>query len=217
MLRMRIAVIGASGWLGGEIAREALARGHQVTAIARNPAGLEQVEGADPAPTDATDGAELMAVLLGHDAVVAAVTDRSGPDRTVIPEIARTLIRAAPASSVPRVAWVGGGGSLDSPEGGRFIDQPGFPEEYKAEALAQAEALDLFRGAPPEVDWTYLSPPAHELVPGDKQGGYRVSGGDKPVTDADGNNRITAGDFAAAMVDELEHPQFSRRRFTVGY
>ncbi len=214
---MRIAVIGASGWLGGAIAREALARGHQVTAIARNPAGLEELDGANPAVADATDGAKLMAVLLGHDAVVAAVTDRSGPDRRVIAEVARTLIKAAPASSVPRVAWVGGGGSLSSPDGGRFIDQPGFPEEYKAEAMAQAEALDLFRSAPPEVDWTYLSPPAHELVPGDKQGGYHVAGGDEPVTDADGNNRVNSGDFAAAMVDELEHPQFSRQRFTVGY
>jgi uncharacterized protein len=214
---MQIAVIGASGWLGGAIAREALARGHEVTAIARNASGLEELEGANPAVADATDGATLMAVLLGHDAVVAAVTDRSAPDRRVIPEVARTLIKAAPASSVPRVAWVGGGASLNTPDGGRFIDQPGFPEEYKAEAMAQAEALDLFRSAPPEVDWTYLSPPVHELVPGDKQGGYRVAGGDEPVTDADGNNRVNSGDFAAAMVDELERPQFSRQRFTVGY
>ncbi len=217
MPRMRIAVIGASGWLGGEIAREALARGHQVTAIARNRAGLEQLDGADPAVADATDGAKLMSILLGHDAVVAAVTDRSGPDRSVIPDTARTLIKAAPASSVARVAWVGGGGSLRSPDGGRFIDQPGFPDEYKAEALAQAEALDLFRSAPPEVDWTYLSPPPHDLAPGDKQGDYRVAGGDEPVEAADGSSRITSGDFAAAMVDELEHPQFSRQRFTAGY
>jgi uncharacterized protein len=214
---MRIAVIGASGWLGGAAAREALARGHQVTAIARNPAGLDEIEGAHPAVADATRGAKLMPVLLGHDVVVAAVTDRSGPDRSVIADAARTLILAASAASVPRIAWVGGGASLKSPDGGRFVDQPGFPDEYRAEALAQVEALKLFRAAPPELDWTYLSPPAHELLPGDKQGGYRVSGGDEPITAPDGSNRITSGDLAAAMVDELERPQFSQRRFTVGY
>ena len=214
---MRIAVIGASGWLGGAITREALARGHQVTAIARDRAKLGEIDGANPAIADATDGATLMPVLLGHDAVVAAVTDRSDPDRSVITDAARTLIMAAPASSVPRIAWVGGGGSLRSPDGGRFVDQPDFPDEYKAEALAQAAALALFRAAPAGVDWTYLSPPAHELLPGDKQGGYRVAGGEEPVMAPDGSSRITSGDFASAMVDELERPQFSRRRFTVGY
>jgi putative NADH-flavin reductase len=214
---MRIAVIGASGWLGGAIAREAQARGHEVTAIARNSEGLADIEWADIRAFDATDEQGLAPVIAGHDVVVSSVTDRSGPDRSMIPRVVRALITAVPAVGLPRLAVVGGGGSLLSEGGQRFIDAPGFPEQHRNEALAGAEALELLRGAPAELDWTYLSPPPENLTPGEKRGGYSVRGDDRPVTNAQGETAISSGDLAAAMVDELEHPKFSRRRFTVGY
>jgi putative NADH-flavin reductase len=214
---MRIAVIGASGWLGGAIAREAMARGHAVTAIARRADGLTDLEGADLRAFDATDGDGLAPVIADHDVVVSAVTDRSGPDRSVIPRVVQALIAAVPEAGVPRLAVVGGGGSLLAVSGHRFIDAPDFPQEHRTEALAGAEALELLRNAPAELDWTYLSPPPENLAPGEKRGGYAVRGDDRPVTDAHGHTAITSGDLAAALVDELEQPQFSRRRFTVGY
>jgi putative NADH-flavin reductase len=214
---MRIAVIGASGWLGGAIAREAMARGHKVTAIARHAERLNDLQGADLRAFDATDSNGLAPVIANHDVVVAAVTDRSGPDRSVIPTVVRALIVAAPEAGVPRLAVMGGGGSLLDPRGERFVDSPGFPEPHRAEALAQAEALELLRHAPAELDWTYLSPPPQNLTPGEKRGAYGVHGGDHPVTDSQGESTISSGDLAAAMVDELEQPQYSRRRFTAGY
>ena len=63
MAGVRIAVIGASGWLGGAIAREALARGHEVTAIGRDRAKLDAVVGARPATVDATDAQALPSVI----------------------------------------------------------------------------------------------------------------------------------------------------------
>jgi putative NADH-flavin reductase len=217
MDRMRIAVIGGSGWLGGTIAREALSRGHEVTAIARDPVRLGKLEGIDVRAFDATDADSLPAVIAGHDVVVSAVTDRSGPGRSVIPDVVRALIVSVPAAGVPRLAVVGGGGSLLAPDGRRFVDDPGFPEQHRTEALAGAEALELLRRAPSELDWTYLSPPPENLADGEKRGGYAVRGDDRPVTNAAGETGIASGDLAAAMVDELENPQFSRRRFTVGY
>ena len=71
---------------------------------------------------------------------------------------------------LPRLAVMGGGGSLLKPDGSRFVDEPGFPDEYKPEALAQAEALALLRAAPDSLDWTYLSTPPHTLIPGDPRG-----------------------------------------------
>ncbi|MGB9184789.1 MAG: NAD(P)H-binding protein [Solirubrobacteraceae bacterium] len=214
---MRIAVIGASGWLGGAIAREALARGHQVTAIGRDRGRLEAVQGAAVGIVDAADADALVSVIAGHDVVVSSVTDRSGADRSIIPTVARALIVAVPQAAGPRLAVVGGGGSLLHADGHRFVDAPGFPEEHKPEALAQAEALDALRAAPGELDWTYLSPPPHNLVNGEKRGGYQVRGDERPVVDASGASAITSGDLAAAMLDELEAPQFARRRFTAGY
>jgi putative NADH-flavin reductase len=164
-----------------------------------------------------TDRESLVAAIRGHDVVVSSVTDRSGPDRSIIPVSARALLEAVPAAGVARLAMVGGGGSLESEPGVRGIDRPDFPDAYRAEAEAQAEALDILRGSDSDVDWTYMSPPPHDLVPGEKRGGYRAEAGDTPVTDDRGESRITAGDFASAMVDELEQPRFSGRRFTAAY
>jgi uncharacterized protein len=214
---MRIAVIGASGWLGGAIAREAMERGHQVTAIGRHRDRLEQLDGAEARTADTTDLASLVGAIRDHDVVVSAVTDRSTADRSIIPATAEALLEAAPAAGVPRVAFVGGGGSLEVESGVRAIDRPDFPEQYRAEAEAQAQALDILRSRGDGLGWTYLSPPPHHLLPGEKKGGYGVQAGDSPVVDEQGESRITAGDFAAAMVDELEQHRFSRRRFTAAY
>lgn len=214
---MKIAVIGGSGWIGGSIAREALRRGHAVTVIGRHEDKLAQIAGADVVVADVTDPDAITEAIRGHDVVVSAVTDRSGADRSVIPATARMLLGAVPAAGVGRVAIVGGGGSLEIEPGVREIDRPEFPAPYKAEAQAQAEALEILRTEGGDVDWTYLSPPPHELVRGDKTGGYRVRDGNLAVMDDQGHSRITSGDFAAAMVDELEQHRFSGRRFTAAY
>jgi uncharacterized protein len=212
---MKIAVIGASGWLGGSVLREAAARGHELTAIARDTSRLPQEDGIRRVAADATDPQSIGDAVAGHDAVVAAVTDRSTADRSTIPKAAAALIEALPAAGVRRLIWAGGGGSLRDASGARFVDSPDFPDTYKAEALAQADALARFRTSGNALEWSYISPPPHHLEPGDKQGGYRVAAGDTPVGGED--DRITAGDFASAIVDELEHPQFTGQRFTAAY
>jgi putative NADH-flavin reductase len=214
---MKIAVVGASGWLGGAIARNAVGRGHEVTAIGRDPEKLAALEGMAPVRADATDVESIAEAIAGHDVVVLSVTDRSGPDRSTIPRAAQAVIDALGRADVPRLAMIGGGGSLLNANGERFVDQEDFPPQYRAEALAAAEALDLLRATQQPVDWTYLSPPPENLTPGDSRGGYVVRGDDRPATDDAGHSAISSGDLAAALVDELERPQFRRRRFTVGY
>jgi putative NADH-flavin reductase len=214
---MRIAVIGASGWLGGAIAREALARGHEVTAIGRDAGKLARVTGARAAVADVTDPASLIRAIADHDVVVSAVTDRSTADRSLIPAAVRTLLQVAPSARVARLAFVGGGGSLEVEPGSRAMDRPDFPAEYLAEAKAQADALQILRTTGADVDWIYLSPPPHHLAPGEKTGRYRVHAGDTPVVDEHGESRITSDDFASAMLDELEQRLFSRQRFTAAY
>jgi putative NADH-flavin reductase len=214
---MKIAVIGASGWLGGTVLREAVSRGHQVTAIGRKVGTLPEGEGVTQQQADVTDPEALAAAVRGHDAVVSAVTDRSGADRSIIPASARSLIATLPGAGVPRLVFVGGGGSLEVSPGTRVIDLPDFPAEHRTEALAQAEALGALRDEGGALQWSYISPPPKDLVSGEKQGGYRAAAGDAPVTDSAGRSRITAGDLAAAIVDELESPQFTGQRFTAAY
>lgn len=212
---MKIAVIGASGWLGGTIAREAVARGHDVVAIGRSADRLAAIDGAHPAVADLDDPDSVVAAIAGCDVAVAAVTDRSTADRSRIPATARALLDLAPRAGIGRLAFVGGGGTLEIAAGVRAVDAPDFPEAYRAEALAQADALALLR-ASAGVEWTYLSPPPHHLVPGDKTGHYRTAAGDQPVVNDEGAATITSGDLAAALVDELEHNRYPRQRFTAG-
>jgi putative NADH-flavin reductase len=213
--RVKVTVIGASGWLGGTIAREAIERGHDVTAVGRNAERLSSIEGARQVVADLDDDRSLVEAVAGSDVVVAAVTDRSTEDRSRIPEAARTLLRVLPEAGVDRLAFVSGGGSLEIAPGVRTVDAPGFPAEYRNEALAQAEALEILR-ASHSVEWTYMSPPPHHLVPGEKTGVYRTAAGDSPVINDEGEARITSGDFASAFVDEIENNHFARRRFTAG-
>jgi putative NADH-flavin reductase len=211
---MKIAVIGASGWLGGAIAAEATRRGHDVTAISRTIGAAPGLEGSERVAADVTDPVGLVAAIRGHDAVVSSVTDRTTDDRSLIPRAARALLSAVPAAGVPRLLVIGGGGSLEVEPGVRAIDADGFPAQYLVEAQAQAEALRILEREGGAVDWTYLSPPPHDLRPGARTGLYRAKAGDEPVTDEEGRSRITSGDLASALVDEIEEPRFSRRRFT---
>lgn len=197
---MNLAIVGASGHLGGAIAHEATARGHRVTALGR-------------ANADITDPAALKDALAGHDAVVASV---KGPDR-VVPRGAAALLEALPHAGVHRLVFVGGGGSLHDASGRPFVDAPDFPAEYLETARDQADALDMLRRSTTPVEWSYASPPPMHLVPGEKTGGYRAEATDEPIVGPDGESRISLGDFASAVLDAIEDGSFVRQRFTVGY
>ena len=215
---MKIAVIGAGGWVGGAIAREALSRGIEVTAIGRDASKLEQVEGAVPVALDATNLGQLTEAVSGHDAVVGSVVDRSTEDRSVLPAAARAAIEAVAGTDAGRIVWVGGGGSLNDPSGTPFVESPDFPAEYKAESEAGYEALRVFRDAPENVDWAFLSPPVQDLHHGPKgEGELVIQGGDEPVLANGEPAGVSSGDLAVAVVDEVERPHFSRQRFTLGY
>jgi putative NADH-flavin reductase len=211
---VKVAVIGASGWLGAAVTAEAVRRGHQVTAISRRIDAAGSLEGVERVAADVTDHDGLVAAIAGHDAVVSSVTDRTTDDRSVIPRAARALIRALPEAGVPRLLVIGGGGSLEVEPGVRAIDQPDFPPQHLNEARAQAEALRILESEGGNLDWTYLSPPPHDLRPGQRTGLYRAHAGSAPVVDEQGHSRISSGDLASALVDELEEPRFSRQRFT---
>jgi uncharacterized protein len=66
-----------------------------------------------------------------------------------------------------------------------------------------------------DLDWTFLSPSA-QFVAGERTGAFRV-GTDIVLRDANGRSWISYEDYAVALVDEIELPHHSRRRFTVGY
>ena len=88
------------------------------------------------------------------------------------------------------------------------MDTPGFPEEYKTEALAFTEVLDLYREAGSSLNWTFLSP-APEFTDKPRTGSY-VEGTDQPA-----GSEISVDDFAVALVDEAEKDAHRGRRWTI--
>lgn len=203
---MKIAVIGASGRAGSRIITEALARGHQVTAIARNPEKIETRKGVTSMKGDLGHPAGLTPLLKDHDAIISAVRFH-GAD-------AAHLIGAVKKAGVKRLLVVGGAGSLEVAPGVMLITTPQFPEVAKPEATAGLEFLNVLRNER-ELDWVFISPGAL-LNPGERLGKYRL-GRDELLKDASGKSWISMEDFAIAMVDELEKPKHHRQRFHVAY
>ena len=211
----RIAVIGGSGYAGRHIVAEAVSRGHTVLSIARR-IPSERHEGALYVEGSLTDVPDLLAQLEGVDVVVSAVAARGEMEGLVRPNVA-ALVSLLPDDV--RVGVIGGaGGSLVTEDGQRVVDLPSFTEDYKAEALEAIGILEDLKAGPESRDWFYVHPAGGFGVwnPGERTGSYRT-GGDVIVTDADGESFISGADLAVAGVDEIEHPQHPRKRFTVGY
>jgi putative NADH-flavin reductase len=213
---MNIALFGAGGHIGHAILEEALARGHHVIAIVRDASrtkidrpNVRIVEG------DVGNPASYVAALKGVDAAIASLSGRRDADANRIPQYAATLLDALAAAGVKRFVWVGGAGSLETAPGVRVVDNPNFPAAWKPEALAQGEALKIFRASKADIDWTYISPAAL-IEDGERSGKYRL-GGDQLLVDADGKSRISVADYAVAVLDRLEKDDKPRQRITVAY
>jgi putative NADH-flavin reductase len=213
---MRIAIIGASGQIGAFIRDEALARGHQVTAIVRHP---EKITVQNPNLTIAK--ADILKnkadeLVKGHEAVISAYNPGwSNPDiYNEQIEGYKAIISGVKKSGIKRLLVVGGAGTLEVSPGVQLLDKASFPENIKGGVLATREVLYMLRKEK-ELEWTFLSPPA-SIAPGERTGNYRV-GKDQLLKDKQGESKISTQDYAIAMLNELEQPQHIRERFTVAY
>jgi uncharacterized protein len=208
--KVKIALFGAGGTIGQRILKEALSRGHEVTAVARDPsriAGVPAVKGNLQNPFG------VAAEMLGNDVAISAIGPRPGEDVQIVPRAARVLIAGVKAAGVPRLLIVGGAGSLEVEPGVQLVDTPQFPAAWRGIAIAHRDALEIYRQS--DIDWTYFSP-AIFIEPGQRTGHYRI-GGDEVLMDAKGQSRISAEDYAMAIIDEVEHPKLARRRVTIAY
>ncbi len=216
----KIVVYGGSGNIGSRIVTEALARGHEVTVVDRNPRPPR-----DPVPPrltvvkgDAFDAADVGRNLAGKDVLVTAVAVRPTPTRDFYVRLVTAMVRAQRAQKgrKARLIVVGGAGSLNAGDGRRVVDSlpADLPEGARNEILSMADALDYLRGVK-DVAWTFFSPPA-SIEPGERTGRFRL-GGDEMIRNEKGESRISMEDYAAALLDEIEKPKFVNRRFTIGY
>lgn len=211
---MKILLVGGSGMIGQRVLAEAARRGHVVTTVTRDPAKVPAQAGVTAAKGDALDPDSLAALAKGHDAVVSAFSPGLDAPSKVV-DAARAQIAGLKAAGVKRLVVVGGAGSLEVAPGVQLVDAPQFPAAWKPIALAHADALAVYRKEAGDLEWTYFSPPAL-IEPGERTGTFRL-GTDQLVADDKGNSRISAEDYAVALLDELETPRHVRARFTAAY
>lgn len=216
---MKIVLLGATGFVGAALLTEALTRGHHVTALVRDPAKLTTTgERLTIVQGDVNQPAALAGQLARHDLVLSAYNPGWGHSDLYNAFLAgsRIIEHATAQASVPRLVVIGGAGSLIV-DGHQLVDGPQFPAEYKQGAAAARDYLNELRQNM-QVDWTFFSP-AIEMHPGittGRTGQYRL-GTENPVFNADGRSFHSVQDVAVAVLDEVEKPQFSRRRFTAAY
>ncbi|HTQ36423.1 MAG TPA: NAD(P)H-binding protein [Steroidobacteraceae bacterium] len=213
---LNIVVYGGSGNIGSRIVAEAAARGHHVTVVDKNPKPALAPKGVKVVTGDVFDQQDILKNIAGADVLVSAVVVRPAPTpdfalRVVQGEVA--ALRAQTGAKKTRLLVVGGASSLYTADGKRIIER--FGGRQDGEVKSSVDSLDWLRAEVRDVPWTFFSP-AMNIRPGTRTGKFRL-GTEQVVTDEHGNSAISMEDYAVAMLDEIEKPQFINQRFTVGY
>ena len=206
---MKIAIICANGKAGQLIAKEAVDRGLDVTAVVRG-------ENRSAAPNALIkDLYDLTRDdLAGFDAVIDAFgawTEDTLPQHsTSLKHLCDIL-----SGTDTRLLVVGGAGSLyTNPEHTACVtDGPDFPDTFKPLAAAMGQALQELRSRD-DVRWTYISPAADFQADGARNGAYSL-GGEELTLNAKGESVISYADYAIAMVDEAANGNHVRERISV--
>lgn len=216
----QIVIYGASGMIGSRIVDEALARGHFVKGIVRNPATITRThEHLEIKEGDITDVDSVVREAQGVAAIISAIGGKQAgvPEESIEYLAARSLGKAMQRIGIgaPRIILVGGASTSETSPGVTMLDEMEIPPPpLGAMLVGHKLALDYLRTLT-DVKWTVFTP-ALRISPGTRTGKYRL-GGDSLVRDVDGQSRISAEDFAAAIIDELENSRNLNRRSTTGY
>ncbi len=212
-----IALIGASGFVGSALLKEALNRGHKVTAIVRNP---EKISLSNQNLTieqgDVRDIKTVQRLVSGMNTVISAYNPGwSNPElyQDTLKAYC-SIIEGCKKVGIKRLLIVGGAGSLYI-NGTRLLDMGVIEETILPGAKSLAEVLYSLQKDEKELDWVFFSPAAN-IAPGERSGKFRLGKNDL-ITDAEGKSNISVEDYAVAMIDEMENPKHHFERFTIGY
>ncbi len=219
---MKIAIIGATGFVGAPVLVELLQRPCvEVTAIVRRTEALLPHPQLTAKSCDIFDTAALAEALAGHDAVIHAYHPGRGviTDDVFEKSVAghKAILAAVKQAGLSRLVCVGGAASLKTPEGVEYIDSSLWNRDFDPfkPAILGTRALYYLLKDERELDWVFLAPSV-QLQPGERTGKFRI-GTDELLLDENGESRISLEDYAVAMADEVLRPRHHRQRFTVGY
>lgn len=210
---MKITIFGATGGTGRSLVEQALERGHEVSAVAREPAAfphsrdlLTVLRG------NALDAASVEGAVEGQDAVLSALGTGFHLRRTTLySRGTKTVVRAMEKQGVERLVVVSTAGlngeDPSFPFWYRLLLKPLLLDRIKYGDMALME--DEARGS--SLDWTVVR--AGRLTDGPPTGEYRVGSGRLP----EGGAEISRSDLAHFMLDLLDGRDYVGRTVTLAY
>ena len=210
---MKIAVIGATGMAGSAIYKEAVTRGHDVTAIVRHANRASEMLGSGARVLQKDAFTLTKEDLTAFDVVVNAFS--APPEKAYLHvDLSAKLVAALRETTRPRLFFILGAGSLLDENNKPFVETirnlPGAEAwvsipENQAKQLAFLQMVD-------NVNWVGVSPSA-DFHAGEAT--TPVVGKDHLLTAADGKSHTTSGTMAKAVLNEIETPSVFNARFTV--
>ncbi|MDY0944118.1 NAD(P)-dependent oxidoreductase [Priestia megaterium] len=208
---MKIGIIGANGKVGSLIMKEAMNRGHKVTAIVRNASKITETN-VNVLEKDIFN--LTTSELKSCDVVVNTFRAPHGEEHLYV-ESGRVLVQALKNAPNTKLIVVGGAGSLfvDEEKTTRLMDTPDFPDVVIPTASNAAKELELLQNTN-SITWTYISPAWLFDPEGKRTGSYKV-GKDHVILNSKGQSYISYADYAIAVLDEIEKPQHVNERFTL--
>jgi len=206
---LKILLLGANGGVGRLIVKEAAARGHNVTAFVRNPAGPSP-NGAKVVAGNVLDSQSLSNALSGQDAVVYAIGVKSTGPTTLFSESTRLLLAAMEQQGVKRLVCITGVGAGETRGHGGFLyDRIIFPLFTKNRYADKERQEQLIQDS--GTDWTIVRPaPFSEKMP---HSDFRA------VTEV-GNvvlRKVSRAEVASFVLDELESGRYLRQIPFIGH
>lgn len=217
-MNKKVAVIGATGFVGAQVVKELSNRGFEVQAIVRDASKVNETEKVKAKSVDVNNVEELAEALKGNDAVISSF-NAGWTNPNLYNDFLNGSInieKAVEQSGVKRFITVGGAGSLYI-DGKQLVDGADFPADIKPGATAARDYLNKIRENT-TLDWTFFSPAIemHQGTAGIRTGKYRTAL-ENPVFNEEGRSVLSVEDVAVVLVDELEQNNHIRERFTAGY
>jgi uncharacterized protein len=213
---LNIVIYGGSGAIGSRIVNEAAARGHNVTVVDKTPKPDIAPKGVKVIAGDVFDKQDVLKNIAGADALISSIVVRPAPTPDFALSVVKSeveALRAQAGAKKARLLVVGGASSLYGADGKRIIER--FGGRQDGEVKSSVDSLDWLRAEVKDVQWTFQSPNG-SIMARQRTGKFRL-GTEQILVDANGKSAISMEDFAVAMIDEIEKPQFINKRFTAGY
>lgn len=214
---MNIILFGATGQTGREVLKQALERGHRITAVVRDPSKIDvNHERLTVKTGDARNAQLVAAIILGHEAVINTMGP-GGPDVSdqfldILTEGTRNLVESMRVAGIQRIVSMGSAGTLQATTELLIRDMPNFPVMARNISGAHLQAWKTLEAS--GLEWTLLCPPAR-VEPGSRTGQYRVR--DDSMLDGGPMLKITHGDMADFLLNEMEQGKHIGRRVNIAY